>query len=54
MIQLGVIESLSAPIETDPDGVCGVAGTRVRLETIVNAYALGYSAEDGTVSVHRS
>ena len=46
MIRLGVIESLSAPIETDTDGVCRVAGTRVRLETIVNAYNLGYSAEE--------
>lgn len=46
MTQLAVIESLSAPIVTDTDGVCRVAGTRVRLETILNAYALGFSAED--------
>ena len=46
MTQLADIETVSAPIATDTDGVCRVAGTRVRLETIVNAYALGFSAED--------
>jgi uncharacterized protein (DUF433 family) len=46
MTQLAVVEPLKAPIATDADGVCRVAGTRVRLETIINAYQLGCSPEE--------
>jgi uncharacterized protein (DUF433 family) len=34
------------PIETDPHGVVRVAGTRVTLETIVDAFQAGATPED--------
>jgi uncharacterized protein (DUF433 family) len=34
------------PIETDPEGVVRVAGTRVTLETIVDAFHAGATPED--------
>jgi len=35
-----------APIQADDDGVLRVGGTRVRLETIVNAFKSGNAAEE--------
>jgi uncharacterized protein (DUF433 family) len=35
-----------APITLDADGVARVAGTRVRLDTVVNAYKLGATPEE--------
>lgn len=34
------------PLAYDPDGVVRVAGTRVRLETLVTAFHLGATAEE--------
>src|SRR5438874_1802112 len=44
--QFALIAPLSAPIIMDIDGVCRIAGARVRLETVVNAYQMGCSAEE--------
>jgi uncharacterized protein (DUF433 family) len=35
-----------APIQADADGVLRVGGTRVRLETIINAFKSGSAAEE--------
>jgi uncharacterized protein (DUF433 family) len=35
-----------APIQADADGVLRVGGTRVRLETIINAFKNGSAAEE--------
>ncbi len=35
----------TAPLSIDNDGVARIAGTRVRLDTIVGAYRLGATAE---------
>jgi uncharacterized protein (DUF433 family) len=34
------------PLSVDDDGVLRVGGTRVRLETVINAFQAGYAAED--------
>lgn len=40
------IKPAPTPLETDPDGVVRVAGTRVRLDTVVTAFEEGATAEE--------
>lgn len=40
------IKPAPTPLETDPDGVVRVVGTRVRLDTVVTAFEEGATAEE--------
>ena len=39
------------PIQADDDGVLRVGGTRVRLETIINAFKSGSAAEESCSNI---
>lgn len=41
-----VLVAQPAPCQTDADGVLRVAGTRVRLDTVIGAFNSGYAAEE--------
>ncbi|MCI0640228.1 MAG: DUF433 domain-containing protein [Gemmataceae bacterium] len=46
---MSVLKTLSAkapPWQFDPDGICRVGGTRVRLETVLTTYNQGAAAEE--------
>jgi uncharacterized protein (DUF433 family) len=43
---LDSLTAVPAPLESDPDGVFRVTGTRVRLDTILTAFQQGSSAEE--------
>jgi uncharacterized protein (DUF433 family) len=40
------LEPIPPPLDSNPDGVIRVAGTRVSLETIVTAFDVGATAEE--------
>jgi uncharacterized protein (DUF433 family) len=42
----GLLVALPAPLQADEDGVLRVGGTRVRLETVVDAFNNGCAAEE--------
>ena len=46
MTPLGALTAPPAPIDTDADGVVRVAGTRVRLDTVITAFNNGCTAEE--------
>jgi uncharacterized protein (DUF433 family) len=46
MTTLGFLAPKPAPIRTDADGVARVAGTRVRLDTVIAAFNAGCAAEE--------
>src|SRR5262245_28243399 len=46
MNNLGTLAAKPPPFQTDDDGVMRVGGTRVRLETVIEAYHNGCSAEE--------
>lgn len=41
-----VVEAQSPPLKVDRDGVMRVGGTRVTLDTVVQAFNQGYTAEE--------
>ncbi len=43
---IDVLVAQPAPLTLDEDGVLRMAGTRVRLETVIGAFNQGYSAEE--------
>ena len=43
---LDSLTAVPAPLESDPDGVFRVTGTRVRLDTVLTAFHQGSSAEE--------